>query len=32
MLFGSSRDDQAKAQRFREAALPYLDEVYTVAR
>ena len=32
MLFGSSRDDQAKAQRFREAALPYLDDVYTVAR
>ena len=32
MLFGSSRDDQTKAQRFREAALPYLDDVYTVAR
>lgn len=32
MLFGSSRDDQAKAQRFREAALPYLDDIYTVAR
>src|SRR6185312_17411836 len=32
MLFGSSGDDQAKAQRFRDAALPYLDDVYTVAR
>jgi RNA polymerase sigma-70 factor (ECF subfamily) len=32
MLFGSSRDDQATAQRFREAALPYLDDIYTVAR
>jgi RNA polymerase sigma-70 factor (ECF subfamily) len=32
MLFGSTGDDQAKARRFREAALPYLDDVYTVAR
>jgi RNA polymerase sigma-70 factor (ECF subfamily) len=32
MLFGSSRDDQTKVQRFRDAALPCLDDVYTVAR
>jgi RNA polymerase sigma-70 factor (ECF subfamily) len=32
MLFGSPGDDQTKAQRFRDAALPYLDDVYTVAR
>lgn len=32
MLFGSSQDEQTKAQRFREAALPHLDDVYTVAR
>ena len=25
-------DDPGKAQRFRDAALPYLDEVYTLAR
>jgi len=31
MLFGSPGDDQTKAQRFRDAALPYLDDVYTVA-
>ena len=24
--------DEAKAQRFRAAALPYLDDVYTLAR
>jgi RNA polymerase sigma factor (sigma-70 family) len=27
-----ANDDLQKAQRFREAALPYLDDVYTVAR
>jgi RNA polymerase sigma-70 factor (ECF subfamily) len=32
MLFRSSGDDQEKARRFREAALPCLDDVYTVAR
>lgn len=32
MLFGSPGDDQTKAQRFRDAALPYLDDLYTVAR
>jgi RNA polymerase sigma-70 factor (ECF subfamily) len=32
MLFGSSSDDLTRAQRFREAALPYLDDVYTLAR
>jgi len=32
MLFASTNDDQAKAQRFRDAALPYLDDVYTLAR
>jgi RNA polymerase sigma-70 factor (ECF subfamily) len=28
----SSNDDPDKARRFREAALPYLDDVYTLAR
>ncbi|WP_284267315.1 sigma-70 family RNA polymerase sigma factor [Bradyrhizobium iriomotense] len=28
----SSSDDPDKARRFREAALPYLDDVYTLAR
>jgi RNA polymerase sigma-70 factor, ECF subfamily len=28
----SSIDDLDKARRFRDAALPYLDEVYTLAR
>lgn len=32
MLFGSTGDDQEKGRHFREAALPYLDDVYTVAR
>ncbi|MBS0532066.1 MAG: sigma-70 family RNA polymerase sigma factor [Proteobacteria bacterium] len=32
MQFGSSSDDQVRAQRFRDAALPYLDDVYTLAR
>ena len=27
-----ANDDLQKAQRFREAALPYLDDVYTLAR
>jgi RNA polymerase sigma-70 factor, ECF subfamily len=29
---GASGDHSARAQRFREAALPYLDDVYTLAR
>ena len=32
MPINPSGDDSAKAQRFREAALPYLDDVYTLAR
>jgi RNA polymerase sigma-70 factor (ECF subfamily) len=28
----ASNDDPGKAQRFRDAALPYLDDVYTLAR
>jgi hypothetical protein len=28
----ASSDDHEKARRFREAALPYLDDVYTLAR
>ena len=28
----ASNDDPDKARRFREAALPYLDDVYTLAR
>jgi RNA polymerase sigma-70 factor (ECF subfamily) len=31
-LEASSGDHRPKAQRFREAALPYLDDVYTLAR
>jgi len=32
MPASSSNDDPDKARRFREAALPYLDDVYTLAR
>ena len=32
MPLTSSTDDPDKARRFREAALPYLDDVYTLAR
>jgi RNA polymerase sigma factor (sigma-70 family) len=32
MPAGGSRDDPEKARRFRDAALPYLDDVYTLAR
>src|ERR1700743_2738253 len=32
MPFNSSGDDYEKAQRFRDAALPYLDDAYTLAR
>lgn len=32
MPVGASRDDPEKARRFRDAALPYLDDVYTLAR
>lgn len=32
MPINPSGDDSAKAQRFREAALPHLDDVYTLAR
>ena len=32
MPINSSGDDFGKAQRFREAALPYLDDAYTLAR
>ena len=32
MPANASNDDSDKARRFREAALPYLDDVYTLAR
>jgi RNA polymerase sigma factor (sigma-70 family) len=32
MPINTSSDDPRKAQRFRDAALPYLDDVYTLAR
>lgn len=32
MPFNSSSEDTEKAQRFRDAALPYLDDAYTLAR
>jgi RNA polymerase sigma factor (sigma-70 family) len=32
MPIGGSRDDPEKARRFRDAALPHLDDVYTLAR
>jgi len=32
MPLGGSREDPEKARRFRDAALPYLDDVYTLAR
>jgi RNA polymerase sigma-70 factor (ECF subfamily) len=32
MPVGGSRDDPEKARRFRDAALPHLDDVYTLAR
>lgn len=32
MTFGSDQGARDKAQRFRAAALPYLDDVYTLAR
>jgi RNA polymerase sigma factor (sigma-70 family) len=32
MPINPSGDDSAKAQRFRDAALPHLDDVYTLAR
>ncbi|MEA2897196.1 MAG: polymerase sigma-70 factor, subfamily [Bradyrhizobium sp.] len=32
MSMGVSRDDPDKARRFRDAALPHLDDVYTLAR
>jgi RNA polymerase sigma factor (sigma-70 family) len=32
MPIENSRDDSEKAQRFRDAALPHLDDVYTLAR
>lgn len=32
MPLGGSGDDPERAQRFRDAALPYLDDVYTLAR
>jgi RNA polymerase sigma factor (sigma-70 family) len=32
MPVGGSRDDPEQARRFRDAALPYLDDVYTLAR
>jgi RNA polymerase sigma-70 factor (ECF subfamily) len=32
MPFNSSGEDYEKAQRFRDAALPYLDDAYTLAR
>jgi hypothetical protein len=31
-IIAGNSNDQDKARRFREAALPHLDEVYTVAR
>ena len=31
-MAGDSHDDNDKARRFRDAALPYLDDVYTLAR
>src|SRR6478735_6730876 len=32
MVVKASQDDPEKARRFREAALPYLDDAYTLAR
>src|SRR5947199_3688267 len=32
MLIGGSANDIERARRFREAALPHLDDVYTLAR
>ena len=32
MPFGGSGNDPERARRFRDAALPYLDDVYTLAR
>src|SRR6476619_8251571 len=32
MQIKASNDDPEKARRFREAALPYLDDAYTLAR
>ena len=32
MVVNASQDDPEKARRFREAALPYLDDAYTLAR
>jgi hypothetical protein len=32
MPIKASDDDPEKARRFREAALPYLDDAYTLAR
>jgi RNA polymerase sigma-70 factor, ECF subfamily len=32
MIAGHASDDHEKARRFRQAALPYLDDVYTLAR
>jgi RNA polymerase sigma-70 factor, ECF subfamily len=32
MPLGAPDDDPEKARRFREAALPYLDDAYTLAR
>jgi RNA polymerase sigma-70 factor (ECF subfamily) len=32
MAGDASGDDDEKARRFRDAALPYLDDVYTLAR
>ena len=31
-MAGGASDDEGKAQRFRDAALPYLDDAYTLAR
>src|ERR1700752_3102530 len=31
-MTGAANDDQETARRFRDAALPYLDDVYTLAR
>ena len=32
MPVNAANDDPEKARRFRDAALPYLDDVYTLAR
>ena len=32
VMAGGARDERGKAERFRDAALPHLDDVYTLAR